>query len=75
MSPPAARTLSVIDYHTEGEPMRKAQCHCRECQYITGIDMFVGQASIQFKHFTGQDAPVDLMRKVIKQAISPVKVQ
>jgi len=46
-----------------------------ECQYITGIDMFVGQASIQFKHFTGQDAPVDLMRKVIKQAISPVKVQ
>jgi len=46
-----------------------------ECQTITGIDMFVGQASIQFKHFTGQDAPVELMRRVIKQAISPVKVQ
>jgi 3-dehydroquinate dehydratase/shikimate dehydrogenase len=46
-----------------------------ECKYITGIDMFVGQASIQFQHFTGQDAPVELMRRVIKQAISPVKVQ
>ena len=23
-------------YVAEGEPMMKAQCHCRECQYITG---------------------------------------
>ncbi len=46
-----------------------------DCKYITGIDMFVSQAAIQFKHFTGQDPPADLMRRVIKQAISPVKVQ
>ncbi len=25
-----------IHYIAEGEPMRMAQCHCRECQYITG---------------------------------------
>jgi hypothetical protein len=23
-------------YLAEGEPMLKAQCHCRECQYISG---------------------------------------
>ncbi len=25
-----------VRYQAEGEPMMKAQCHCRECQYITG---------------------------------------
>jgi hypothetical protein len=26
----------AIRYVAEGEPVMKAQCHCRECQYITG---------------------------------------
>lgn len=26
----------AVRYVAEGEPMMKAQCHCRECQYITG---------------------------------------
>ena len=25
-----------VRHVAEGEPMMKAQCHCRECQYITG---------------------------------------
>ena len=25
-----------VRYVAEGEPVLKAQCHCRECQYITG---------------------------------------
>lgn len=25
-----------VRYTAEGEPLFKAQCHCRECQYITG---------------------------------------
>ncbi len=45
------------------------------CPYITGIDMFVGQAAIQFRQFTDQPAPREVMRQVIKRAISPVKVQ
>ena len=26
----------AVRYVAEGEPMMKAQCHCRECQYISG---------------------------------------
>jgi hypothetical protein len=25
-----------VRYEAAGEPLMKAQCHCRECQYITG---------------------------------------
>jgi len=25
-----------VRYRAEGEPAMRAQCHCRECQYITG---------------------------------------
>ena len=27
-----------VRYQCEGEPMMKGQCHCRECQYISGGD-------------------------------------
>ncbi|WP_254513377.1 shikimate dehydrogenase [Anatilimnocola floriformis] len=40
---------------------------------ITGIDMFVGQAALQFKLFTGQPAPLELMRQVVRRAISAAK--
>ena len=26
----------ALRYRTTGEPLMRAQCHCRECQYITG---------------------------------------
>ena len=26
----------ALRYRVEGEPMFKGQCHCRECQYISG---------------------------------------
>jgi hypothetical protein len=26
----------AVRYRVEGEPIFKGQCHCRECQYITG---------------------------------------
>jgi 3-dehydroquinate dehydratase/shikimate dehydrogenase len=45
----------------------------RACKVITGVDMFVRQASLQFKLFTGQDAPADLMREVLKRATAAVK--
>ncbi len=41
---------------------------------VTGVDMYVRQASYQYKLFTGKDAPSLLMRKTIKQATNPVRV-
>jgi 3-dehydroquinate dehydratase/shikimate dehydrogenase len=35
---------------------------------ISGMEMFVRQAAMQFKLFTGHDGPEDLMRQVIRQA-------
>ena len=35
------------------------------CRVITGVDMFVRQAGLQFKLFTGREGPVELMREVI----------
>jgi 3-dehydroquinate dehydratase/shikimate dehydrogenase len=45
----------------------------RDCKVITGVDMFVRQAAMQFKLFTGQDAPEDVMRDVLNRAIAAAK--
>lgn len=37
---------------------------------VTGLDMFIGQAAAQFKLFTGEQAPVDLMRQVARNALA-----
>jgi 3-dehydroquinate dehydratase/shikimate dehydrogenase len=47
----------------------------RGCHVITGVDMFVRQAALQFRLFTGKEAPVDLIRNVLKRALSPVTVR
>jgi 3-dehydroquinate dehydratase/shikimate dehydrogenase len=45
----------------------------RNCKVVTGVDMFVRQACLQFEHFTGQDGPADLMRDVIKRATAAAR--
>ncbi len=47
----------------------------RGCHVLTGVDLFVRQAAHQFKLFTGQDPPLDLMRQVVKRALSPVALR
>ena len=44
----------------------------KHCKTITGVDMFVRQAALQFKMFSGQDAPTQLMREVMKRRIGPL---
>jgi 3-dehydroquinate dehydratase/shikimate dehydrogenase len=56
-------TLLIKDARAKG-------CHVR-----TGVDMFVRQAAMQFKLFTGQDAPLELMYKLVKRALSPVVIR
>ncbi|MEM7453996.1 MAG: shikimate dehydrogenase [Planctomycetota bacterium] len=43
------------------------------CLTITGVDMFVRQAAAQFKHFTGRDADIELVRYEVKRAISAAR--
>lgn len=40
---------------------------------VSGVDMFVRQAAYQYKLFTGLTPPTDLMRKVLRDTLSPVK--
>jgi 3-dehydroquinate dehydratase/shikimate dehydrogenase len=42
----------------------------RGCRVVSGVDMFVRQACLQFKLFTGHEGPADVMRKVIKDAFA-----
>jgi 3-dehydroquinate dehydratase/shikimate dehydrogenase len=44
----------------------------RGCNVITGVDLFVRQAALQFRLFTGREPPVEVMRQVVKRALSPV---
>lgn len=48
-----------------------ADARKRGCQVITGVDMFCRQAALQFEYFTGQAAPIEVMREVIRRAIGP----
>lgn len=43
------------------------------CKAVTGVEMFIRQAGLQFALFTGRVAPFDLMRETLKRAIGPVK--
>ena len=43
------------------------------CRIATGVDMFVRQAALQFKLFTGQDAPMELMLKHVRRAIGAAR--
>jgi shikimate dehydrogenase len=39
----------------------------RGLKVISGVDMFINQAVLQFEHFTGVDAPVQIMRQVVME--------
>lgn len=43
------------------------------CRVVTGVEMFVGQAELQFMVFTGAEPPAGVMRETLKRAIGPVK--
>ncbi|MFH1268454.1 MAG: shikimate dehydrogenase [Planctomycetota bacterium] len=49
------------------------EARARNCRVVTGVEMFVRQACLQFKHFTGHDGPAELMRDCIKRATAATK--
>jgi len=62
----------ALRYEAEGEPIMKAQCHCRECQYITGgaPNMFMLMPAVGFRYTKGEPKKFtrsDLERPVTRE--------
>src|SRR5437763_4140211 len=75
--PPAAFSrpgMVVFDtiYHPENTMMLKLARE-RGSQAVTGLDMFLRQAALQFKLYTGRDAPVDVMREALYRKLRPLR--
>ncbi len=67
-------SMIVFDtvYNPENTLLLK-EARSQSCTVVSGVEMFVRQARLQFQQFTGQDAPAELMRDVLKRAIGPAK--
>jgi 3-dehydroquinate dehydratase/shikimate dehydrogenase len=75
--PPGAfsrANMVVFDtiYHPENTMMLKLARE-RGCKTVTGVDMFLRQAAVQFKLYTGQEAPIDVMREALRRRLSPLR--
>jgi 3-dehydroquinate dehydratase/shikimate dehydrogenase len=51
--------------------LKEARSH--GCKIVTGVEMFIRQAELQFLLFTGQEASGTRMRDTLKRAIGSVK--
>jgi shikimate dehydrogenase len=51
--------------YTPLETKLLADAKSRGLKTISGVEMFVNQAALQFEHFTGNEAPVEVMRRVV----------
>jgi len=49
------------------------QAREKGCHIISGVEMFVGQACLQFKLFTGKKASASYMRNLVRKTFSAVK--
>jgi 3-dehydroquinate dehydratase/shikimate dehydrogenase len=68
--------MMVFDtvYMPENTVMIK-EGRARGCLVLTGVDMFIRQAELQFKMFSNQDPPADLMPTLVRRALSPVALE
>ncbi|MGE0829251.1 MAG: GFA family protein [Hyphomonadaceae bacterium] len=59
-----------VRYVAEGDPALKAQCHCRECQYMTGggPNFFMMMPSAGFRYVKG--APKTFTRTDLERAVT-----
>ena len=47
-----------------------ADARARGLVTVSGVEMFINQAVLQFKAFTGREAPVEVMRRVVMEALT-----
>ena len=53
--------------YTPLETKLLADARARGLQGISGVEMFINQAALQFEQFTGVEAPVEVMRRVVME--------
>jgi shikimate dehydrogenase len=53
--------------YTPLETKLLADARAKGLQTISGVEMFINQAVLQFEHFTGRSAPVAVMRRVVME--------
>jgi 3-dehydroquinate dehydratase/shikimate dehydrogenase len=70
---PGLMVMEVV--YTPETTLLVKEARSRGCHVLTGVDMFVRQAALQFELFTGQQAPLELMRRVTQRALSPVALR
>src|SRR5262249_46234308 len=58
--------------YTPEQTLLIKEARSRGCSVLTGVDMFVRQAALQFKLFTSREAPFVEMFSVVKKALSPI---
>jgi 3-dehydroquinate dehydratase/shikimate dehydrogenase len=68
--------LMVVDtVYTPETTLLVKEARSRGCHVVTGVDLFVRQAALQSKLFTGREPPLEFMRSVVKRALSPVALR
>ena len=60
---PGQAVFDVV--YTPLETKLLADAKAKGLQTISGVEMFVNQAVLQFERFTGESAPVEVMRRVV----------
>lgn len=80
MHPKEGVSLVPVDYFRAGQvvfdvvytPLETkllADAGSRGLKTISGVEMFINQAVLQFGHFTGVEAPVEVMRRVVMKRL------
>jgi len=64
---PGQAVFDVV--YTPLETKLLADAKSRGLQAISGVEMFINQAVLQFREFTGVDAPVEVMRRVVMERL------
>jgi 3-dehydroquinate dehydratase/shikimate dehydrogenase len=59
-------------YHPENTLFLK-HAIAHGCAAVSGVDMFIAQAAMQFHFYTGQDAPEDAMRDAVRRKLGAVR--
>jgi hypothetical protein len=60
----------AVRFHAEGDPLFKGQCHCRECQYISGghPNAVMGLPEARFRYTKG--APKQFRRSDLANPVT-----